>query len=255
MADRDPELAAVLEAVVPRGDSGGDWERVVRDARARPRRPARRVLRAAPRRLAVAAAIAALAALAPLAALAVAEGWWFFRAPVVSPAPHGDVVVVERGDLHGVPWALTAYRAKDGVCVAVTPYPPTAEAPASAATSGPGVTTAMGCGPVRGVPGAAAGAAPAVAFVTLSLKRAGGAGAELVGGPVAAEVARVLVVTDAGSEVAAETIPAPAELGLPIRFFVAQLPAGEDMAHLRALDASGRLLETLTVPPGGGTRR
>ncbi len=230
MADSDPALAHVLDALLPRGVADGEWGRLVRDARGRRRR------------LAVAVVTVALLGLVPLTAIAADNGWWFFGTPLAAPAPLGDVVTVESGHSNGVPWAMTAYQTTNQeVCVSIVPNPPTGQPTAGSATM-------LGCSAVRGSPGAQNAAATAVGLVSTAFKGADGTVDEIVGGPAAADVARVVVVTGSGPETTADTIPAPAQLGLPIRFFLAELPSESEVQSVRALDASGNVLQTVTIP-------
>lgn len=255
----DARLAGALDQILPPSGDRGDWERVLAEARPRRWRPSGRT------RLALALAALTLAAVIPLTAVAASDGWWFFGNATSSTLPSavGGVVVVESGNWQGVPWALTAYRtASSGICIAFTPNPPTgsesgtsAQTPSSAAS-----TPLIGCGAdVRGIPNLGnAGPMHEFAFFTSTSSASDGAKFNAVAGPAAADVASVEIDRSNGPPIVAQTLAAPDQLGIPIRFFVAQLPLGDTVQALVARDSGGKTLATITAtqaptPPGQGT--
>ena len=121
MSDRDPQIAAVLDRVLPVANEKGDWLQVMGDVRnhepqPRPKLAPRRALRLA---LAL-AATAIVGTLIAIPALAVAEDWWFFGTH--SPAPITEPVVVKDGSWNGHGFQLVAYRVEHGgICFSMTP--------------------------------------------------------------------------------------------------------------------------------------
>ncbi len=243
------------------GSSGdhGDWERVLSDARRHRWRSSRRA------RLALALVGAVLAVIIPLTAVAASNGWWFFSDSVSStlPSPVGGVVVVDSGNWQGVPWALTAYRtASDGLCIGFTPNPP-AGADSGAPPQGPpsaASTLMIGCGAdVRGIPNLEyRQTTHEFAFISSGSAATDGSKFDAVAGPAAADVASVEIDHSGGPPIVAQTLQAPGQLGVPIRFFAAELPLGDTVKSLVAQDSSGNALETITAvrPPtssGQGT--
>jgi hypothetical protein len=243
MVDYKEALARALDDLLPPGDNRPDWGAVLRDAQKgwghiTSRRPPRR-------RLAILGVGAAIALLIPLTALAAVEQWWFFSGPIGAPTPVGDVVVVQSGVSNGTPWALTAYRtSSDDLCVGFAP-----NASASGPTSTPttnSTSTVLSCGAsLNGLPASAGqpGGAHEVSFV-----ESASTASEMLGGPAAANVARVEIVLTAGSPLLVDTFPAPAALDTPLRFFVADLVSSGTVQAIRALDSSGRVLETRRFP-------
>jgi hypothetical protein len=242
MSEHDAALAVLLDEVLPRGEQHGDWQRVLEDARRR--RP--RLFRS---RLALVGAIVAVATVVPLTALAVSEDWWFLGSASM-PAPAGSVVVVKSGDWNGVPWTLTAYRSQTNtICFAFTPNSPSGRP----ATPDGGHSAAAACGrDLRGIGDAAVGATlHSILFLGSSGMYGAHAFPGFAVGPSAPDVTQIKILLAGGTNIVTDTFAAPAELGVPARFYVAAVPSGERVQAIVALDASGRNLEELTVsePP------
>ena len=72
----------------------------------------------------------------------------------------------------------------------------------------------------------------------------------VIGGPTDSSVAEVDVVESDGETVTTKTFPAPRELGLPIRFFVATLPPSTHarVKGLVARDTAGKVLQRVSFP-------
>jgi hypothetical protein len=243
-------VAELLEEFVPTIEEEGDWEQVHRDAsRSWPRRrlhvPRRRATR-----VSLAAAMVAVAAAIPLSALAVTQDWWFLGASEQAPVPTDAVIVVRSGNWDGVPWALTAYRSHAGLCVAFTPNPPTGQGVAIQPSS----PAAMACTvSVRGISGLGGLAGVTARHISLI-----GGSSQLpnpyptlsfIAGPTATDVASVTVTLADGSSLTTHTFPAPPQLGLPINFFVAQLPAHMSVRSVQPVGKNGQSMETVQVPP------
>jgi hypothetical protein len=228
MPEHDEALARALDELLPRdGSSRPEWAAVLRDAQ-----KGWQGLLFAPRsprlRLAVLAAGAAVVLLLPLTAVAVGRQWWFFSSGLAPPTPVGDVIAVRSGGS----WVLGAYRTNDGrLCVGFAP-----------SASGTASSAVLSCGTgVRGLPNA--DATHELSFVESTQD-----GSELIGGPTADDVARVEIVRAAGPPLVVDAVPAPASLGLPLRFFAAVLDPGDTPRAIRALDATGGTLEERAVP-------
>lgn len=197
-AGRDPELAALLDRLVPPPDERADW-RGLTDAAARPRR----------RRLAPALAAVLVVVAAPVTALAVTQGWWFF-ASGAAPKPLGPVSVVARGSWDGVGWTLSAYRsATDGLCFALTP----------AGKSG----GALACNRIAGASHTRGATRVPPRPLTYLIGRDGHLPA-YVAGMVVRSALTVDVVLQGGRTLTVRTLPAPTALRSLVRFYVARLP-------------------------------
>jgi hypothetical protein len=245
MTEPEIGLAQLLDEVLPRGEAVGEWQRVLRDAGRHPR--------SRHRKLAVVFVVAAFAALIPLTALAVSNDWWFLGSASLAPPPVGEVIVVREGNSNGVPWALTVYRsAAQGLCVGFTPNPPDNQATLPARGHGAGLS----CGAqVRGITGVAPDRAGVFSFFGSFARPQAGASAfpDFLAGTTAVEVAQVRLVRAGGPPITVDTFPAPDELGMAIRFFVALVPGG-GVHELVAVDGSGNALDhaVLAAPPNGG---
>lgn len=235
MSEYDPHVAAALDRVLPPTVEAGEWARVLRDAQASGRnRPLAALLAAAGRRRALAfAAICLLAALVTVPALALTKGWWFLD--FGGPKPITKVVVVKRGIAAERRWALTAFVSENqGLCFALT-------------MERPSNVGAQSCGaPVRGAPRASEGKGPPQWFGYLYT---GGDALipAFVLGPTAGAVERVEIVFADGRTESVDTIPAPEELGLPLRFFVVEVRAETRVEAVIARSASGKALERLEI--------
>jgi hypothetical protein len=215
--------------------------------------------RARGRRRPLLVALAVLAvAFIPVSALAVAKDdpWWFLRFSRLAgegPAKGAHVVVVEEGDWNGQHWALTAYRSVGGdLCTEIT-----LEAGAARTAQGAG-----GCGPTIGslVPKPGGGSR------RLEIGFGGGAfpSFRYVLGPVVGSATEVRITLANGAVVTTPTVAAPRELGMPIRFYAAQLPlastkglsCGERVrafektrpTRVVALESGGDVVATLAMP-------
>jgi hypothetical protein len=196
--------------------------------------PLVRLVEAVRRRRALAfVVICLLAALVTVPALAVTKGWWLLD--FGGPPPASRVVVVKSGVSAEGRWALTAYLSeRQGVCVALTMNPPSN-------------TGAQSCGaPVRGVPDALGGKAPRHWFA-FTYTRGDATLPAFVFGPAALAVRRVDILLADGRTESIETIPAPQELGLSLRFFVIELTTATRVEAVIAHSASGKALERLEI--------
>lgn len=224
-------IADKLEQLYPRLNyENGDWEATL-DAALRPeRRPARRssTLRRG-RHVALAAGIAvALVALAVVPALAVSQGWWFLASPY-SPQPLGPVVVAIEPtpeDSRSLVAFLTDERnGRIDICYSLTTYR--------------GAGSAMACGLVDLVLGGS-NRADASGQWTLTSGTAYG--------PASLDVASVEGELEKGRVVEARMGSVPEELGMPLRFFVLDIPKDETLARIVGKDRGGNAIGTITLP-------
>jgi hypothetical protein len=239
VSEFDPQIVQALDRLVPPVRDGGDWNRVTRDARLEhAARLDRRWRKPAHLRRTLAVALAATAVFAALPAFAVVRGWWFFDHGQLTPA--GAVMTVTSGGTDESRWDLVAFVSEEhGLCVGIT----------DSTTRGRG---GLGCGmPVRGAPQASAEASEQhwVGYGQTSVSET--SSAALVFGPVASEVREVTVEVADGTSYSTATIAAPADLNLPLRFYVAEIPRSERGRALVASDADGRTLERLEIPARG----
>jgi hypothetical protein len=200
-------VSAVLDELVPSfDDERGDWDRVVRAARARRRRWI------TPRRLVLVAAVVAAIAV-PLVAVAASREWWFFRSGA-APVPVTEVNVIPTGSWDGTRWQVTAYGSlTDGICFSMIPD-----------LGGPaGFGSAMACSPMQGVPRTPRSKPDAPYGVTYV------SGAALEGfppyviGPVVEAANEVEIHLASGTVLRAPAFDVPDRLGA-IRFYVTRLP-------------------------------
>jgi hypothetical protein len=70
-----------------------------------------------------------------------------------------------------------------------------------------------------------------------------------VAGTTAVEVAHVRLIRESGPPITVDTFPAPDELGMAIRFFVALVPSGGAVHELVAVDGSGNALDDAVLAP------
>lgn len=246
MTEYDVELARALDEALPRQPSAGDWARVL-DAAAGGRWWTRRHHQ----RLMVAIVVVAIVVLVPLTALAVSNDWWFLGSSSLAPPPVGKVIVVGEGNANGVPWAMTAYRsATQGLCVGFTPNPP--DNRPAALTQGSD-SAGLSCGShVRGMPDVPPAEAHSFSFFGSFARPANPKGfPDFVAGTTADDVAQVRVVRANGETITVDTFAAPSELGMPLRFFVALVPAGSRVHDLVAVNANGDTVDraVLGLPP------
>jgi hypothetical protein len=211
MTDLDPQIATMLDRLLPTPHEAGDWGRVVADAGTIPQ----------PRRgrlaLAFVAAAALAAALALVPALAGQGYFWFLGAE--APKPVTDVVTVTTAtDRSGVPWQLTAYQSEDkGLCFQLT--------------SASGRSGAATCGPRMPI---------AIAWMVAS---PGASSGTFILGPVTADARRVEIAGPTG-RVEASVTPAPQALNAHIGFYIALLPPRLSHGSLivEALDEQGQVI-------------
>ncbi len=67
-------------------------------------------------------------------------------------------------------------------------------------------------------------------------------------GPVVGDATVVRIELVGGETIETKTIPAPAELGLPIRFFATTLPRCAELERIVALDDGGNIVGENRVP-------
>lgn len=252
MTEYDPEIARILNQALPYEFGAADWELVLTESRSS---PARRFPRRNHGKLVLLVALAFVAVLVPLSALGIANDWWFFSVRGNPLAPTGSVITIASGRVEGAPWELIAFMTKaNGLCFSVTLYPPSGNPSSAAGPALPsqGIVDASqgmaGCGGVRGLAGATW--QPLVNSVEGSVTTRSGAIALVIGGPTDSSVAEVDVVESDGETVTTQSFPAPSELGLPIRFFVAALPPSTHVGvkELIARDAAGNVLRRIPFP-------
>jgi hypothetical protein len=237
MTERDPRVATLLNNVLPIGDEREDWQRIVGDATRHSEQLRRRSLRWSTRRLGLVLAVtAAVGVLSAIPALAVENGWWFLDNGQLTPAT--PVAIVTSGGAVDEAWHLVAFVSDPhGICVGVT-------------SDGSKTQGALACGmPIRGAPGAAS-VAPAklhwVGYGRTSFPTSR-AVSTFVFGPTADGVARVEAELANGDILSAETIAAPLELKLSLRFYVIELPPTVEVRSLLARDVAGTILERFPI--------
>lgn len=147
-------------------------------------------------------------------------------------------MVVKTGRWAGVPWALTAYLSEqDGICIAMTPEPPTAGR----------LTAAMGCSSVRGVPFPSSRKPLTLHWISYLQSYSFSQQQvfpDYIAGPAAKEVTQVDVVLADGRAISTTTVKAPKELPVPLRFYVVDLPLNHGAVRaLVARDDAGKVLE------------
>lgn len=218
---------------------------------------------------AIAVAAAALVCLSAAVAIAASSrDWWFFHTPAVQPLSQPVVVASSSagqsrlarmsgrrwesggnlsGTSAGMPWEFTAFTAKhDGggreLCYGVTPNPPNPK----------GEGAALGCGPtVYPGPGHSDDPSYDTHWLARLVQIPGEtetATVKFISGPTAPNVARVDLIVRDGRPISVPTIPAPKGLDLPLRFYVAVLPAHELIHTLVPRDANGNALEHWELP-------
>lgn len=244
MTDFEIELARSLDRALPRQPFAGDWQSVLEAGGSH-----QSWIRRRHRRLVVATAVAAVVVGAPLTAFAVSNDWWFLGVSPLAPPPIGKVIIVREGDTNGVHWALTAYRsANQGLCVGFTPNPPSNFPPSPVARN-----AGLSCGAhVRGMPDVPPAEAHSFSFFgSFSDATTPPAFPDFVAGTTADDVDRIRVVRADGEVLTVDTFAAPDELGMPLRFFVALVPAGSRVHELVALDSAGGAVDrgVLPTPP------
>jgi hypothetical protein len=237
MTEQDPVIAGALDQFVPFEDERREWQRILDEARARPRPALQRRLR---RRHLLAVAVALLAIVVPLAAVGATQGWWFLAHNSAKPVT--SVAVVATGVWSGSPWTLTAYRsATDGICTALTPSSPANE-PA-------GVGAGMGCDSITGVPRTAQSKRFTPHGISYLQSSGGGGFPGYIIGPVIDSARSVEITLSDNTTLKVTTISAPASLQSKIRFFVTELPRGRGFVRkLAARDLNDKVVAVLRVP-------
>lgn len=246
MNDRDV-LAQVLNDMLPAGRSRADWATVLLDAGVPTRQSPRWWRAPGPQsRLAIAVAILLVCSIIPLAAVAISKG--LFAAGPLAPQPVGAPLQVGSGDWsNGVRWRLTAYQSEmHGLCIALTP---SARDPASTAETLPHAV-ATRCDLRVKEMGDPAASTPHL-FTSFASSVTVGRRPnhpDFVVGAAAEEVTTMRFVLEDGRTVESNTFAAPANLALPIRFFVTEIPSGDAVRTLVALDLEGHALEQMSIP-------
>jgi hypothetical protein len=228
----DSFISEILASYVPeRREIAPEWDGVLDRAGLRTRyrgRPARRALL-------VAFAVLFVAMLASALALSAEHDWWFLREDGMSPTPSKEgVVIVATGVWDGHSWTLSAFRTngagptgKQDLCFALD--------------------NAMSCGPI---PGSSSKRPQKITF----MESGGSAGPGLppdppnVTGPVGDEVTHVRIELADGHAIETGTIPAPAKLGLSVRFFATPLPRCAELKRVVALDDQNNIVAQDIVP-------
>jgi hypothetical protein len=222
-----------------------------------------------PRRPLIVALALLVVALVPVTSLAVVKDdpWWFLRGTGLlgvgeGPAKGSKVVLVREERWGGHRWALTAYRSVAGhLCFQLTEE----KAGGGASTQGGASCTAAIGSIIRTASGRRR---QTISFMS------GTPGLnhpihEIVG-PVVGAAAEVKITLVDGTVISTPTFPAPSSLGMPIRFYAAQLPLPDTkggsclrnvaaMERLRpsrlvALDGNGRVVAALTRTRGPSLR-
>jgi hypothetical protein len=233
----DPFISEILAGHVPeRREIAPDWKNVLHRAGVRePRR-----LKLSRRSVVIAFAAILVAMIGSALALSAENDWWFLHGGGGVPIPAGEVVVVTTETWDGHNWNLAAFRTSDlnereGLCSALTP----GQAPGSQ-----GLGASMGCGPL---PRSSSTHPDKISFVWAEGPGPDGFPPHAFG-PVVGEATKVRLELAGGETIETKTIPAPAELGLPIRFFAAMLPECADLARIVALDNGGNIVGEYTLP-------
>jgi hypothetical protein len=273
MTDVETLIRRELDQVVRLPDElEPDWgdvtQRLGRSPGAKPTRPAAGLLRRARRRPLLALLIVVVVALIPVSALAVSKNdpWWFLRFNPPSgfrPAKGSQVIVIKQGSWSGQGWVLTAYKSGLGqLCFQLTQK------------AADGQRSSQGGGGCGAIPGSRARGPHGSRQITITYLGGGISATKghppifYLAGPVVNNAAEVEITLTDGSIVRTPTFSAPAVLGLPIRFYATQLPAGGgshltcrqnavQQAGLRplrlvGLDSSGHTVAKLALPPFPG---
>ena len=228
----DSFISEILASYVPeRREIALDWANVLRRAGLRQQRRSK-----LPRRGMVVVLAAILAAMiASALALSAEHDWWFLSEDGMGPTPSKEgVVTVAAGEWKGHSWTLVAYHSKD---------------------AGPGgkqdlcfaLDSALACGPI---PGSSSKRPQRITF----MESGGPVGPGLppdplnATGPVSDEVTHVRIELASGETIETNTIPAPAKLGLPVRFFATPLPRCAELKRVVALDDQNNIVAQDIVP-------
>ncbi|HEY5160735.1 MAG TPA: hypothetical protein VII83_06640 [Gaiellaceae bacterium] len=225
-------LKQALDSMAPEQKHLPTWEDILDRAGGEVALPARNRRRKRSWILAIAALIVVLV---PLAAIASEENWWFLREEGMAPKPATDVVVVKSGTWNGYDWKLVAYVSRTGdICSGI-----------QLATGGGG----LACGPIPAVLGSPEPSGTRSAGMS-SLAGSLGALREdtpYIEGPVVDKAAQVDIYLSDDQVLHVPTIEAPNELGVPVRFFAAELPNYNDWSKLVGLDEEGKIVACLSV--------
>jgi hypothetical protein len=231
----DSFIGEILAGYVPeRREIAPDWANVLRRAGVHEQWR----LKLSRRRLLIALAAILVAVLVSALAVSAENNWWFLRAgPFKGPAPTGEVVVVATGIWEGHGWTLTAYRAHfnpgGSVCWALTPSEP------------PDLRGRdLGCGMIP---------VPSEPFSFGAGPTKGSGFPNYVLAPVPGEAVKARIELTDGETIEAKTIPAPAELGLSIRFLAAPLPECPSLERIVALDDQNNIVAQSSVLHQAGT--
>lgn len=245
MTDRDAGISAVLDQLIPDTQEPRDWQQLLERAGVEPARRLPRILPVS-QRLLLAVALLLIAVLVPLTALALGRGWWFLSA--YGPKPVGTVVSVTTGSWHTTPWSLTAFRTDKGtICYTLTVEPATPQPLGSAEACGPISTKApisflrnLGTGHVLLTRG----------HFSLHGPHPRNVPAYIIGA-TDDHISTVTIQGLGGSAQRIDTIPAPAGLNAPVRFFVAKRPAAAAITKITGQDAGGSSVAAIPVqgPP------
>jgi hypothetical protein len=239
--NRDTFVADILNALVPeRPEIKGDWDSVLVRAgvAASARRESARRLglgrqlrtRFFTRRRIIVIAAAALALTASTLALGATEGWWF---TTLGPTPAGQPVIVTQGSWNGQAWTLSAYRSEDDqLCYGLAPGSPESN------PSGEG--GAKSCIPTSELTGGGLSITGLVAGEQ-------GTFPPFVTGPVANSAVKVQVEFPNQAPIQVQTLPTPAVLDLPIRFYAIPLPCGESPTKVVGLGEGDAVVAQLNL--------
>jgi hypothetical protein len=232
----DSFIGEILAGHAPeRREIAPDWANVLRRAGLR----GQWRVKLSRRRLLIALAAIPVAVLVSTLAVSAENDWWFLRGPVPNgPTPTGEVVVVATGTWEGHGWTLTAYRAHfnpgGSVCWALTP---------EGAPDPRGRDFSCGMIPL-----------PKESFSFGFKTGPKGSGfPPYVLAPVPGEATNVRIELTDGETIEAKTFPAPAELGLPIRFLAALLPGCPNLQSIVALDDQNKIVAQSSVLHQPGT--
>ena len=171
--------------------------------------------------------------------------------------PAGDVGVVATGNWSGHDWVLAAYVSRGGdVCDGIQ-FEKSLDVNAFVRPAAPGLSPPA-CTPMRVLH-------PDLAWSTEALLtpidyHQGIVGnlpfyedeaqtqPEYVVGPVVDEARVVRIGLYGGTVVETNTVPAPAALDLPMRFFYSALPCGGFVVHVEARDKKGSIIDQVSTP-------